>query len=117
MRVPSSTYRVQLGPGFGFEEAQALVGYLRGLGVGDLYLSPALAARAGSEHGYDVVDPTRLNPELGGEEGFGALAAELRAHGMGLLLDIVPNHMAASAENPWWWDVLKPGRRSAFASF
>ncbi len=117
MRVPTSTYRLQLGRGFSLDDARLLAPYLRGLGVGDVYASPPLAARSGSTHGYDVVDPTRLNPEVGGEESFEALAGELERLGMGLLLDIVPNHMAASDQNPWWWDVLRHGRRSAYAEF
>ncbi|HEX9374657.1 MAG TPA: malto-oligosyltrehalose synthase [Actinomycetota bacterium] len=117
MRIPTSTYRLQFGPGFGFADARRLVGYLRALGAGDLYASPLLRPRSGSAHGYDVVDPTQLNPDLGGRDGFDALAADLGARGMGLLLDIVPNHMATSDQNPWWWDALKHGRRSAFASF
>src|SRR5205823_9292358 len=117
MRIPTSTYRLQFGPGFGFDAARALVGYLRSLGVGALYASPSLAARPGSAHGYDVVDATRLNPELGGDAAFDSLAGELQDRDMGLVLDIVPNHMAAAADNPWWWDVLRHGRRSEFASF
>jgi len=117
MRVPTSTYRLQFGPEFGFGDARRLVGYLRALGVGDLYASPLLRPRSGSAHGYDVVDPTRLNPDLGGRDGFEALAGDLGARGMGVLLDIVPNHMATSDQNPWWWDALKHGRRSAHASF
>ncbi|MFL5797384.1 MAG: malto-oligosyltrehalose synthase [Actinomycetota bacterium] len=117
MRVPTSTYRLQLGRGFSLDDARRLTPYLRALGVGDLYASPLLAARAGSTHGYDAVDPTRLNPDLGGEEAFDALAGELERRGMGLLLDIVPNHMAASDQNPWWWDVLRHGRRSGYAEF
>jgi (1->4)-alpha-D-glucan 1-alpha-D-glucosylmutase len=117
VRIPTSTYRIQFGPSFTFHDARRLAPYLRALGVGDLYASPFLAARSGSTHGYDVVDPTRLNRDLGGDAGFDALADELERMDLGLLLDIVPNHMAASAENPWWWDVLQHGRRSAFASF
>src|SRR6266545_8420029 len=117
MRVPTSTYWLQFGPEFGFGDARRLVGYLRALGVGDLYASPLLRPRSGSAHGYDVVDPTRLNPDLGGRDGFEALAGDLGARGMGVLLDIVPNHMATSDQNPWWWDALKHGRRSAHASF
>jgi (1->4)-alpha-D-glucan 1-alpha-D-glucosylmutase len=117
MRVPTSTYRLQIGRGFALDDARRLAPYLRKLGVGDVYASPLLAARSGSTHGYDVVDPTRLNPEVGGEESFEALAGELERLGMGLLLDIVPNHMAASDQNPWWWDVLRHGRRSAYAEF
>ena len=114
-RVPTSTYRLQFGPSFTFDDARELAAYLRRLGVGDVYASPVLAARRGSEHGYDVVDPTRLSEDLGGRQGFDAMSGELSRLGLGLLLDIVPNHMAASGENPWWWDVLRHGRRSAFA--
>jgi (1->4)-alpha-D-glucan 1-alpha-D-glucosylmutase len=116
-RIPTSTYRLQFGPSFTFDDARTLAGYLRRLGVGDVYASPVFAARGGSEHGYDVVDPTRLSDDLGGRKAFDAMSGELSELGLGLLLDIVPNHMAASAENPWWWDVLRHGRRSAFASF
>ncbi|MGH2704306.1 MAG: alpha-amylase family glycosyl hydrolase [Actinomycetota bacterium] len=115
-RVPVSTYRVQLHRGFGFADAAGIAGYLHDLGIGDLYASPILAARPGSTHGYDVADPTRLNPELGGEVGFERLTAALRERGMGLLVDIVPSHMAAGPENPWWSDVLERGRASPFAS-
>src|SRR5947208_1383727 len=95
MGAPVATYRLQLRPGFGFREAAALVPYLSDLGISTLYASPILKARSGSTHGYDVTDPTRLNPELGTEEDFTGLCAALRSAGMGLLLDIVPNHMAA----------------------
>lgn len=117
MRVPRATYRVQLRPEFGFDDAAAIVPYLRDLGISDLYSSPVFRAREGSTHGYDVVDPHQLNPGLGGEEAFGRLAAVLREHGMGLLLDIVPNHMAASPENPWWVDLLEYGPASRHSSF
>jgi (1->4)-alpha-D-glucan 1-alpha-D-glucosylmutase len=93
-----STYRLQLRPGFGFDEARALVPYLERLGVSHFYLSPSLQARSGSTHGYDVVDPTRVSEELGGEPGF----RELASAGLGVVLDIVPNHMAVSDENPFW---------------
>ncbi len=116
-RIPTSTYRMQFHREFRFADAQRLVGYLNRLGIGDLYASPILTARTGSTHGYDVVDPTRLNPELGGEDDFHGLVEALRECGMGLLLDIVPNHMASSLENPWWVDVLKHGRTSPYASF
>ncbi len=112
---PSATYRLQLQSGFGFSEARELVGYLHGLGISHLYLSPVLSARPGSTHGYDVVDPTRLNPELGTPEEFDALCDELRRRGMGVVLDIVPNHMAAAQENPWWVDMLRHGPSSRFA--
>jgi len=99
-----ATYRLQLGDGLDFAAAGELVPYLRELGVSHLYLSPSFAARAGSTHGYDVIDPTRLSDALGGEQGFGALAATARAAGMGIVLDIVPNHMAADDANPYWAD-------------
>jgi (1->4)-alpha-D-glucan 1-alpha-D-glucosylmutase len=99
-----ATYRLQLGPGLGFGEARELVGDLRDLGVSHLYLSPSLQAREGSTHGYDVVDPTRLSEELGGEEGFRALADAAREAGLGIVLDVVPNHMAADAANRFWAD-------------
>jgi (1->4)-alpha-D-glucan 1-alpha-D-glucosylmutase len=96
-----ATYRLQLRPGFGFREARELVPYLQDLGVSHLYLSPIMEARQGSTHGYDVVDPTRISGQLGGEAEFRALAAA----GLGIVLDVVPNHMAASPENRWWDDV------------
>jgi (1->4)-alpha-D-glucan 1-alpha-D-glucosylmutase len=117
MRVPASCYRLQLSPEFTFDDARRAAPYLRELGVGDLYLSPILAARPGSTHGYDVVDPTRVRPEIGGEPALRALAAEVARLGMGLLVDIVPNHMAADHRNPWWWDVLRAGRASTYAGF
>jgi len=95
-----ATYRLQLTPEFGFARARALVPYLRELGVSHLYLSPVLQARAGSQHGYDVVDPRRVSEELGGEEQLRALCEA----GLGVILDVVPNHMATSDENPFWRD-------------
>jgi (1->4)-alpha-D-glucan 1-alpha-D-glucosylmutase len=97
-----ATYRLQLGPGLGFRDARRLVPYLRDLGVSHLYLSPSLQARHGSTHGYDVVDPTRVSEELGGEEELRALCSA----GLGVILDIVPNHMAATDESPFWRDPL-----------
>jgi len=97
-----ATYRLQLGPGLGFREARRLVPYLEALGVSHLYLSPSLQAREGSTHGYDVVDPTRVSEELGGEDELRALCSA----GLGAVLDIVPNHMAASDESPFWRDPL-----------
>jgi len=117
MRIPGATYRLQLGAGFGFREARALLPYLDALGITDLYLSPIAEARAGSTHGYDVTDPTRLNPELGDAADFDALVGAVHARGMGILLDVVPNHMAASVENRWWRDVLENGQASPYARF
>lgn len=114
--IPSATYRLQLHRGFPFAAAQAQVGYLARLGISHLYLSPILTARAGSPHGYDVIDPDTINPELGGEAGFRRLAATAQDAGLGVVLDIVPNHMAVwRADNARWLDVLEHGQASAFA--
>ena len=115
--APVSTYRLQLTPEHGFAETAALARYLRDLGIGAAYCSPVWQARRGSTHGYDVTDPTAINEELGGEDGFRAMARAFRRAGLGLVLDIVPNHMAASPENAWWLDVLTHGRASLYASF
>jgi (1->4)-alpha-D-glucan 1-alpha-D-glucosylmutase len=115
--IPRATYRLQFHKGFIFQDAGALAPYLKALGVSDIYASPIFTARAGSTHGYDVIDPTRINPELGGEDGFRAMAAALRRNGLGLIVDIVPNHMAVGgADNPWWLDVLEKGCASAYAA-
>ena len=114
--APLSTYRIQLTPSFNFYHASRMCGYLKELGISHLYLSPCLAAVKGSRHGYDIVDPSRVNSELGGQEGFDALCRALRESGLGLVLDIVPNHMAIGARaNRWWWDVLANGRSSRYA--
>jgi (1->4)-alpha-D-glucan 1-alpha-D-glucosylmutase len=110
--------RLQLHRGFTFADAEAKVPYLASLGISHLYASPILAARTGSMHGYDVVDPTRVNPELGGEAGLRSLVAALRRSGLGIIVDIVPNHMAAdSTQNAWWRDVLRHGMSSRYAPF
>lgn len=116
-RVPVATYRLQLHAGFDFRAAASLLPYLAELGVSHLYLSPVLQAATGSTHGYDVVRPDRLSPELGGAEGWTALAAAADDAGLGIVLDIVPNHMAITPDNPWWWDVLENGRASRYARF
>ena len=110
-----ATYRLQLHAGFPLAAARALVPYLSRLGVSHIHSSPMLQARRGSTHGYDVVDPGRLNPELGTEADLEALHDELASHGMGMVLDIVPNHMATSSENPAWDDVLAHGPASVFS--
>jgi (1->4)-alpha-D-glucan 1-alpha-D-glucosylmutase len=116
-RIPSATYRLQLNQDFSFHDAAALAPYLRALGVTACYVSPVLQARAGSRHGYDVCDHSRLNPDLGGPQGFDLFAAALRAHGLGLLLDAVPNHMGiGDPGNVWWMDVLENGPGSVYAS-
>jgi (1->4)-alpha-D-glucan 1-alpha-D-glucosylmutase len=117
MRTPAATYRLQFNPGFQFVDGRDLVPYLSDLGITDLYSSPRYKARRGSSHGYDISNPLRVNPELGTEEDFDEMAEKLRKYGMGLLLDTVPNHMAASYENPWWMDVLENGPSSAFAKY
>src|SRR5258708_8655725 len=114
--VPLATYRLQLTPNFGFEQAAALVPYLKALGISHLYASPFLKARSGSPHGYDVVDHNSFNPELGGEDAFRHLSAALSTADIGLILDFVPNHMGVHyADNPWWRDVLAWGPKSACA--
>ncbi|MEY9212313.1 malto-oligosyltrehalose synthase [Thermobifida halotolerans] len=114
---PAATYRLQLRPGFTFDDAADVTDYLARLGVDAVYASPMLAAAPGSTHGYDVVDPTRASPALGGERGRTALAERLREQHLRLVLDIVPNHMSVAdpAANPWWWDVLRHGRDSRYA--
>jgi len=117
-REPRCTYRLQLHAEFDLDAAAALADYLAGLGVSHVYTSPLLQAVPGSAHGYDVVDPTRVDRERGGEAALERFRAALAEHGLGHLLDIVPNHMAtAPPHDPWWWDVLRHGRRSRFASF
>jgi (1->4)-alpha-D-glucan 1-alpha-D-glucosylmutase len=119
-----STYRLQLrgassGFGFTFADAENLLDYLDELGVSHVYLSPILTAASGSGHGYDVIDPTTVSAELGGPEGLERLSAAARARGMGLVVDIVPNHVGVDKpeQNPWWWDVLRHGQSSAYAPF
>jgi len=110
--------RLQLHQGFTFSDATALIPYLVELGISHVYSSPILTARAGSIHGYDVVDPTTVNPELGGESGLRSFLAALRQADLGLIVDIVPNHMAVGgADNPWWMELLRHGRASRYADF
>ncbi|MGB1559915.1 MAG: malto-oligosyltrehalose synthase [Sinimarinibacterium flocculans] len=116
-QVPRGSLRLQLHRGYDFDAATATVPYLHALGVSHLFASPILAARPGSAHGYDVIDHDRINPELGGEDGLRRLVAALRRHGMGLIVDIVPNHMAIDNGNRRWRDMLEWGRRSPSADF
>ena len=116
--TPLSTYRLQLRPGFGFDEAAAVAPYLAELGVTHVYCSPYLQAAHGSTHGYDVVDHSRVNDELGGAEAHARMVKTFEQHGLGQVLDIVPNHMAIGGRaNRWWWDVLENGPASMYASY
>ncbi|HSN68879.1 MAG TPA: alpha-amylase family glycosyl hydrolase, partial [Thermoanaerobaculia bacterium] len=116
-RVPGATYRLQMNREFTFAQATAILEYLQRLGITDVYSSPISRARAGSTHGYDVTHPQQINPEIGDQEEFERFASALRERRMGLLLDIVPNHMAASLETDWWFDVLAKGSSSPFARY
>lgn len=117
MPFPVSTYRLQFRSGMDFERAIGLVPYLQRLGITHLYASPVFAAAAGSTHGYDVTDANVIDPRLGGRAGLVRLAAALKAQGLGLILDIVPNHMAASLENPWWYSVIEWGDASRYGHY
>src|SRR5947209_17369005 len=117
---PTATYRLQLRREFGFRDAAGVVPYLARLGVSHVYCSPVLTAAPGSAHGYDVVDHTTLSPELGGDEGWNELVSDCRSHGLGIVVDVVPNHMAVPTPeslNAPLWDVLQEGRASAFAEW
>jgi (1->4)-alpha-D-glucan 1-alpha-D-glucosylmutase len=114
---PRATYRVQINSDFTLDDAAGLADYLADLGVSHLYCSPYLQAAPGSRHGYDVVDYHQVNAEAGGAAGHARLVAALRQYGVRQILDIVPNHMAIAAENPWWWDVLQNGPASQYSSY
>lgn len=117
MTAVNATLRLQFHAGFSLDDALPLVPYFARLGISHLYASPLLSARPGSLHGYDVTDPTQVNPALGGEAALIRLVAALRLHGMGLIVDIVSNHMAVGSDNPWWQDLLTWGRRSCYSHF
>jgi (1->4)-alpha-D-glucan 1-alpha-D-glucosylmutase len=117
MTATRATLRLQFHKNFTFADAARLVPYFSALGISHVYASPILTARPGSLHGYDVIDPTRVSPELGGEDALRDFVAALRRADLGLIVDIVPNHMAIGAANAWWWDVLQNGRASAYAHF
>ncbi|MBD1804617.1 malto-oligosyltrehalose synthase [Microcoleus sp. FACHB-SPT15] len=117
MRIPRATYRIQFQSEFKFEAAKNIIAYLADLGISDLYASPIFKATPGSTHGYDVVDPTQLNPELGAPEDFEALTSEIKNHDMGWVQDIVPNHMAYHSQNTWLMDVLENGPDSDYRDY
>jgi (1->4)-alpha-D-glucan 1-alpha-D-glucosylmutase len=116
-RVPRATYRLQFSPDFSFAVARDVIPYLRALGASEVYASPLFAARAGSSHGYDVADYRRISEVLGGAESFETFSDALRERDMGLVLDMVPNHMGIGSDNPWWIDVLENGQSSEYAEF
>ncbi len=115
MTVPTSTYRIQFRNGMTFDRAVAIIPYLKKLGISDLYASPIFTATSDSTHGYDVTDANEIDPAIGGREGFDRLVRALKSEGLGLIIDIVPNHMAASLENEWWKDVIEHGADSRYA--
>lgn len=115
MKVPTSTYRIQFRNGMTFDRAVGLIPYLQRLGISHFYASPIFTALSGSTHGYDVTDANEIDPAIGGREGFDRLANALKEAGIGLILDIVPNHMASSLENAWWYDVIEHGENSRYA--
>jgi len=117
MSAPRATMRLQLHRGFTFAQAASLAPYFASLGISHVYSSPIMTARPGSLHGYDTIDATRVNPELGGEEELRRLVGELHRNGLGLIVDVVPNHMAIGSANAWWMDVLARGRDSRYAKF
>ena len=117
MNIPTATYRIQLNGLCGFRDLDAILGYLHELGISTVYASPVTRAFKGSNHGYDVADPSELNPEIGTEEEWAALVARLRGYGMTWLQDIVPNHMVYATQNPWLYDVLERGKVSPYYSF
>ncbi len=117
MTIPTSTYRIQFRNGMTFDRATELVPYLQKLGISHLYASPIFTATKESTHGYDVTDANEIDPAIGGRAGFDRLSAALQAAGMELILDIVPNHMAASLENAWWRDVIEHGQESQYARY
>ncbi|PYV53787.1 MAG: malto-oligosyltrehalose synthase, partial [Acidobacteria bacterium] len=115
-RVPLSTYRLQFNRDFTFAQATRIVPYLAALGISHCYASPYLRARPGSTHGYDIIDHHHLNPEIGTPEEYDRFVAALREHGMGQILDVVPNHMGImGSDNAWWLDVLENGEASAYS--
>ena len=114
MNTPTATYRIQFNPSFGFQALKTIIPYLAELGISDIYASPVFKARAGSIHGYDVVDPNELNPEIGTEEEFAVLLEEVNRNGLGWIQDVVPNHMAYAFENKLLMDVLENGQGSKY---
>ena len=115
--IPVSTYRLQFNRHFTFQDAKKIVPYLKALGVSHIYASPLLQSKTGSLHGYDIINHSSFNPEIGSENDFDELVNIIKKNKMGIILDIVPNHMAADKENKWWMDVLENGQASEYANF
>src|SRR6185503_19119633 len=116
-RIPCATYRLQFNRGFTFQQAREILDYLRELGISDVYASPLFQAGPDSTHGYDTCCFGKINPNIGSAGDFDCFTSELKARDLGLLLDLVPNHMSATLSNPWWFDVLENGRASRYAQF
>ncbi len=117
IKIPLATYRLQFNPEFGFQNAREILSYLDELGISDIYASPVFKAKAGSPHGYDVVDLNQLNPDLGTSDDFDKLTDDIKSLDMGWLQDIVPNHMAFDGENQMLMDVLENGRHSEYVDY
>ena len=117
MHIPMATYRIQFNPAFGFQSLRRILPYLADLGISDIYASPVFKARKGSPHGYDIVDPSQLNPELGTEDDFSDLTDEVKRNGLGWIQDVVPNHMAFAFDNKLLMDVLESGQGSKYFQF
>ncbi|HBW40967.1 MAG TPA: malto-oligosyltrehalose synthase, partial [Leclercia adecarboxylata] len=113
--IPTATWRIQFRNGMTFDRAASLVPYLQQLGISHLYASPIFTAARDSTHGYDFTDANEIDPSIGGRAGFERLVSALKAAGLGLILDIVPNHMSTSLENAWWRDVIEHGEKSRYA--
>lgn len=115
MKIPSSTYRVQLNPSFRFKDLEGIVPYLKNLGISDIYASPILESKIGSQHGYDLIDFRKIDHQLGGERAFYRLSGKIKEAGLGWLQDIVPNHMAYHPSNPYLFDVPSSGKTSVIS--
>ena len=117
MKIPLSSYRIQFNPSFGFEETGKIIPYLKNLGISDIYASPILESKAGSKHGYDLINFSKIDHQLGGEKAFYHLARQIKKAQLGWMQDIVPNHMAYHPSNPFLYDVLEKGYKSIYSEY